>query len=107
MSECPDTLQYKGKTEAESSEVEEARKGKRATGGSTGHHGCGDHHGQAVAATMARGAHCRGGFLVAPERRVLVFLVLRLGPQVFAFLGVFWASSCYHLLILMAHTSLA
>ena len=33
-------------------------------------------------------------------------LVLRLGPQVFAFLGVFWASFCYHLVILMALTSL-
>jgi len=48
FSECPDTLQYKGKTEAEPSKVEEAREGKRATGRSTGHHG------QAVAATERR-----------------------------------------------------
>ena len=83
FSECPDTLQYKGKTEAEPSEVEEEREGKRATGGSTGHHG------QAVAATTARGVHCRSGCLVAPKRRVLVSLVLRLGCRFLPFLGYF------------------
>jgi len=50
-------LQYKGKTKAEPSEVEEAREGKRATGGSTGHHGRGAHHGLTVAATTGRGGH--------------------------------------------------
>ena len=34
--ECPDSLQYKGKTEAEPLEVEEAREGKNRTTGGNG-----------------------------------------------------------------------
>uniref|UniRef100_A0A7C9DC90 Uncharacterized protein n=1 Tax=Opuntia streptacantha TaxID=393608 RepID=A0A7C9DC90_OPUST len=55
--------------------------------------GRGSHHGPWCPPRAGRGAHCRGGCLVAPERRVLVFLVHRLGPRVFAFswgiLGLF------------------
>ena len=81
---------------------------KQAIGATTGHHDRGDHHGQAVAATTAR-PWCPLAVVVAwsSECRVLVFLVHRLGPRGLPFLGVFWASSCYHLLILMGHTSLA
>ena len=53
-----------------------------------------------------RGSHWLWWLLGSPPPR-FGLSVLRLGPQVFAFLGVFWASSCYHLLILMALTSLA
>jgi len=40
---------------------------KRATGATTGHHSCGDHHGQAVAATTARGAHWLWWLLGSPN----------------------------------------
>jgi len=65
------------------------------------------HHGLTVAATTGRGGHCGGCPVVFPQHRILVFLVHRLGPRGLPFLGVFWASSCYHLLILMALTSLS
>jgi len=62
--------------------------------------GRGVHHGLAVVATGCGGS-------VSFRAPHFGLSVLRLGPQVFAFLGVFWASSCYHVLILMALTSLA
>ena len=49
--ECPDTSELEGKTKQKPPEVEEAREGKRVTGGNTGHHGRGAHHGQTVVAT--------------------------------------------------------
>jgi len=72
-------------------EVEEALEGKCATGGSTGHHGRGAHHGLTVAATTGRGGRWWWWPVVSRALR-FGLSVLRLGPQVFAFLGVFWAS---------------
>jgi len=97
---------YNDKTKQKPPEVEEAREGNGQPGqqpattavGTTTARGI--HHGQAVVPTGC------GGCLVLPLPR-FDLSVLRLRPQVFAFLGVFWASSCYHLLILMALTSLA
>ena len=90
-SECPDTLQYKGKTEAEPSKVEEAREGKRATEGNTGHHG------QAVAATTAHGVY--HGQAVVPTAVVVAWLppnaafwsswFFALGRRFLPFLGYF------------------
>ena len=89
-------------------------KGKPHNRGKTAHHGRGADHGQTVAATTGRGVH--HGLAVWPLVVVAWFCcsaafwcpsVLRLGPRGLPFLGVFWASSCYHLLILMALTSLS
>ena len=91
-SECPDTSQYKGKTEAEPSEVKEAREGKPL---------------DRVKSTPPR-PWCPLWWLpgfVAPLR----FGVLRcfaLGHGVFLSLGYF-GPLCKILFILMAHTSLA
>ena len=99
---------YKDKTKQNPPEVEEAREGKPHNRvkqppprpwGSPGSDR-GRHHGLAMVATGCGG-------LVSFRALRFGLLVLHLGPQVFAFLGVFWASSCYHLLILMALTSLA
>jgi len=98
---------YKDKIKQKPPEDKEAREGKlhnrvkqpppRPWGSPQSDRGC--HHGLAVVATS-----CGGSVSFRVPRFGLS--VLRLGPQVFAFLGVFWASSCYHLLILMALTSL-
>ena len=79
VSDCPDTLQYKGKTEAEPLEVEEAREGKpldrvkstppRPLGSPRSDRGC--HHGQWWLPRSGRGAHC-GGCPVLLLRCVLV-----------------------------------
>ena len=105
-SESPDTLQYKGKTEAEPSEVEDAREGKRATGGSTGHHGRGSHHGPWCPPRPGRGAHWRWWPVFPPCAAFWGRLVLCLGPRILLFLGSF-GPPCKLLLILIAHTSLA
>ena len=55
-------------------------KENRTAGWSKLHHGRGAHHGQTVASSVSFHAPRFG------------LSVLRLGPQVFAFLGVFWAS---------------
>ena len=98
---------YKDKTKQKPPEVEEAREGKphnrvkqpppRLWGSPRSDCGC--HHGPWWPLVVVGRFRCSAAFW-CPS-------VLRFGPRVFAFLGVLWASSCYHLLILMAHTSLA
>jgi len=105
--ECPDTSVLKGKTKQKPPEVEEAREGKphnrvkyappRPWGSPRPDRGY--YHGPWCPMVVVARFYCSAAFW-CPS-------VLRLGPRVFAFLGVLWASSCYHLLILMAHTSLA
>ena len=58
VSECPDTLQYKRKKIAKTAGRRRGtRKGNGATGRKPTTTAVGSHHGQAVAAIMARGVH--------------------------------------------------
>jgi len=90
--ECPDASALKGKIKQKPPEVEEAREGKphnrvkrappRPWGSPRSDRGC--HHGPWCPLVLVARFCCSAAFW-CPS-------VLCLGPRVFAFLGVFWAS---------------
>ena len=94
FSECPDTLQYKGKTEAKTAGSRRGTRRKTAQPGKASST-------TAVWLTTAwpwwspragRGAHCGSCPVVLPRAPHFGLSVFRLGPRVFAFSWVFWVS---------------